>query len=83
MANDVMTDIKTNEPDEHIGVRTEVRSQTSPTGPKARPVKVSTHSLNLWYGAKQALTNVDLRLPLHPYLYESWKMNYGLLKNRF
>lgn len=63
MANDVITDIKTNEPDEHIGVRTEVRSHTSPTGPKARPVKVSTHSLNLWYGAKQALTNVELDIP--------------------
>jgi len=63
MANDVMTDIKANQRDEHIGVRTEIRGDDNPSGAKARPVKVSTHSLNLWYGTKQALINVGLDIP--------------------
>lgn len=63
MANDVMTDIKANERDEHIGVRTEIRGDGSTSGAKVRAVKVSTHSLNLWYGTKQALTNVGLDIP--------------------
>lgn len=58
-----MIDINTNERDEHIGVRTEIRGEENSSGAKSRPVKVSTHSLNLWYGTKQALTNVGLDIP--------------------
>lgn len=65
MSQDVLTQPASEDRNEHIGFRTEVRSIDPAHTKKAVPTKVSTKDLDLWYGAKQSLSKVSLEIPLN------------------
>src|SRR5688572_18602179 len=63
MSQDVLTQPASEDRNEHIGFRTEVRPVEITHTKRATPTKVSTKDLDLWYGAKQALSKVSLEIP--------------------
>jgi phosphate transport system ATP-binding protein len=65
MSQDVLTQPASEDRNEHIGFRTEVRSVDTLHAKKPSPTKVSTKDLDLWYGTKQALSKVSLEIPLN------------------
>lgn len=65
MSQDVLTQPASEERNERIGLRTEVRPVDTTQAKRVASTKVSTKNLNLWYGAKQALTNVSLDIPIN------------------
>ncbi len=65
MSQDVLTQPASEERNEQIGFRTEVRPVDTTQIKKTSPTKVSTKNLDLWYGAKQALSKVSLEIPIN------------------
>ncbi len=65
MSQDVLTQPASEERNEQIGFRTEVRPVDATQIKKTSPTKVSTKNLDLWYGAKQALSKVSLEIPIN------------------
>lgn len=66
MSQDVLTQPASEERNEQIGFRTEVRSvEATQTKKRVASTKVSTKDLDLWYGAKQALSKVSLEIPVN------------------
>lgn len=65
MSQDVLTQPASEERNEQIGFRTKVRPVDTTQIKKTSPTKVSTKNLDLWYGAKQALSKVSLEIPIN------------------